>query len=125
MDALVLLTKYLSGAAEAGARTLLLVANQPPGVRVGEEIRTPFGVTPLPFRTTEAFAQALLNEAALQELDRNGSVEVPFDMAGLGGTVTVFYGGGCHNLVFRFGVSGATGADAPVSPPPPTMPDDR
>ncbi|MCX7718312.1 MAG: hypothetical protein N2111_07915 [Candidatus Sumerlaeaceae bacterium] len=113
MDALAVLADYLSRAAGAGASSLLLVANQPPGVRVGGEIQTPFGSVPLPFRTTEAFALAVLDAVGLQLLDRDGSVEVPFEIAGVGGMVTVFYGGGCHNLVFRLGSTGGPDADAP------------
>lgn len=108
-----MLADYLSRAAGAGASSLLLVANQPPGVRVGGEIQTPFGRTPLPFRTTEALALAVLDAAGQQLLDRDGSVEVPFEIAGVGGMVTVFYGGGCHNLVFRLGSTGGPTADAP------------
>jgi len=103
---------YVPRAAAAGARTLLLVANQPPAVRIGSEVRTPFGSTPLRFRDTEAIALAILDERARLELDTNGSVETPFGIAGIRGTVTVFYGGGCHNLVFHLDSTDA-GSTAP------------
>jgi len=95
------LEKLLATAASAGASKLLLMAGQPPLMRVGPQLSPPLSPEPLHWNDTEKLAEELLPEAVATRLKEHGSAEVPFQRAGVAGEVTIFFGNGCHNLVFH------------------------
>lgn len=94
------LEQLLKTALSAGASKLLLMAGQPPLMRVGSQLSPPLTPDALRWEETEQLAEKLLAERK-SKLDANGSAEVTFDVAGVHGDVTIFYGNGCHNLVFH------------------------
>jgi hypothetical protein len=98
------LDAMITAAQSAGARTLLLVAGQPVAMRVGESVETPFGRTSLSFHQTQAWAEQLLSPAAAEELNQQGTVEVPFRTPSASGHATIFFGQGSHNIVLHLGI---------------------
>ena len=94
------LEKLLQTAMAAGASKLLLMAGQPPLMRVRSELSPPLAPDPLHWEETEKLAEQFLAER-MTRLDENGSAEVTFQVGGVSGDVTIFYGNGCHNLVFH------------------------
>ncbi|MBX7244084.1 MAG: hypothetical protein K1X53_01220 [Candidatus Sumerlaeaceae bacterium] len=96
-----MLDEFVRTAAQAGAGTLLLVAGQRPVMRVGGQLQPPLAEDLLTFHETQAMVETLLNGPQRLVLETDGSVEVPFAVAGVEGRLTVFYGMGSHNLVFH------------------------
>lgn len=102
---MIALDEMLRRAAEAGAGTLLLLVGGPPMMRVGRELQPPMEDTSITFNDTEQLVRELLTADDVKTLDDSGSIEVPFAIAGVTGRVSIFYGGGSHNLVFYLGAT--------------------
>lgn len=92
--------EILKKASQMGASSVLFLVGHPPVARLGRELQPPFTSVPLTFNDTQELAETLLTDLELNNLNVHGSVELPFEIAGVKGIVTVFYGGGSHNLVF-------------------------
>lgn len=94
------LIECLTVARRDGATRLQVLAGQPPRMRLGEELSGPIQDEAFHFRDTQQIVEELLEANEAAELDRDGSVEVAAPPEwGITGTVTVFFGNGCHNLV--------------------------
>ncbi len=85
---------------EMQAGSLLLIPGQLPVCRVKRELQPPLSKELLTPDDTRAVAEPLLTEAMSASLETTGSVELPFDIAGASGDVTVFLGQGHYHLVF-------------------------
>lgn len=95
------LESALRKAAQAGAQTLLLMAGQPPVLRIAGKLSPPLQDTPLDWELTRKLADDLLPVEYRTSFEKNGSADLPFHLAGVAGNLTIFYGNGCHNLVFH------------------------
>src|SRR5215207_294601 len=91
----------LRKAQHAGAQTLLLMAGQPPVIRINGKLAPPLTPEPLDWSITQQLAEQLLTDEYRGTLDKSGSAELPFHLAGIAGNLTIFFGNGCHNLVFH------------------------
>jgi hypothetical protein len=49
----------------------------------------------------------------MQIVNEKGNVETTFDVEGITGHLTVFYGLGCHNLVFYIEGESSSSGDSP------------
>lgn len=94
------LAEFLSLAVERNASTVLYLVGNPPVMRVGRELQPPLEKSPLTFQETQALVEDLLTPSEIQFMNEKGNVETTFDVGGVRGHLTVFYGLGCHNLVF-------------------------
>lgn len=94
------LGEVLRAAAQHGAATVLYLVGRPPVWRIGRELQPPLDSHPLTFHDTQALVAQLLSPAERQWLDERGNVETSFEVEGVRGHLTVFYGMGAHNLVF-------------------------
>ncbi len=94
------LEELLVEAAQVGASSVLFLVGRPPVARIGGELQPPLDTIVLTFHETEKMAQRLLTPQEIISLNQNGSVETEFLLAGVKGNLTVFFGGGSHNLVF-------------------------
>ena len=95
------LEDLLRRAAGIGAGSVLLSVGHPPAARIGRQLQPPFDAALLTFQETEHIAESLLTDTERHQLLKEGSIEVPFEIAGISGTVIVFYGLGSHNMVFH------------------------
>jgi Tfp pilus assembly pilus retraction ATPase PilT len=86
---------------QSGAQTLLLMAGQPPVMRVQGALSPPLQPEPLDWQVTQGLAEQLLPAEYRSGFEKTGSAELPFHVAGVAGNLTIFYGNGCHNLVFH------------------------
>lgn len=112
------LADFLRLAAERQASTVLYLVGSPPVMRIGRELQPPIENRPLTFHETEALVNQLLSPQEIQFMNEKGNVETTFDVAGIHGRLTVFYGLGCHNLVFYLDNSpAATGEQQDTAPP--------
>jgi Tfp pilus assembly pilus retraction ATPase PilT len=94
------LAEFLRLAAERGATTVLYLVGRPPVMRIGRDLQPPLQSAPLTFRETQALAEQLLSPAELQFMEEHGNVEATFEVGGVKGHLSAFYGLGSHNLVF-------------------------
>lgn len=92
---------WLECAADASATTLTLLAGHPPQMRVEGRLEPLRETAPLHHDDTEHLAREFLHGPESAKFEETGQVEVPFRAAGREGLLTVFYGNGCHNLVFH------------------------
>ena len=97
---MVELENILRRASEIGAGSVLLLVGRPPVARIGRELQPPFDEKPLTFHETQAIAEAMIEDDHRNALLNEGSIEVPFSIAGVEGSATIFYGMGSHNIVF-------------------------
>ena len=95
------LEAVLRQAAQAGAQTLLLMAGQSPVVRIAGKLAPPLSTGPLDWTVTQKLAEQFLPEEFRSAFEKNGSAELPFHVGDIAGNVTIFYGNGCHNLIFH------------------------
>lgn len=103
------LGEFLRLAAERGASTVLYLVGRPPVMRIGRELQPPLESRPLTFHETAAMVEQLLSPTELQFMNEHGNVETTFEIGGISGKLTVFFGLGCHNLVFY--LEGRSAAD--------------
>ncbi|MCX7626330.1 MAG: hypothetical protein N2Z21_08995 [Candidatus Sumerlaeaceae bacterium] len=94
------LAEFLRLAAQRQATTVLYLVGSPPVMRIGRELQPPMENRPLTFHETEAMVEELLSPTEIQFMNEKGNVETTFNVGGVQGRLTVFYGLGCHNLVF-------------------------
>jgi len=95
------LEEMIALAHERGANTLLFLVGNPPVIRVGRELQPPLHPRPLTFHDTQALIERLLTPREINFMNEHGNVETRFQVAGVEGTLTVFFGQGAHNLVFH------------------------
>jgi Tfp pilus assembly pilus retraction ATPase PilT len=95
----------LRQAHEAGAQTLLILAGQPPVMRIAGQLSPPLVPGPLDWNETRDLAEQLLPTEQRTDFEQTGSADIPFRVGHVSGNLTVFYGNGCHNLIFHL-VSG-------------------
>ncbi|PKO14271.1 hypothetical protein CVU37_14730 [candidate division BRC1 bacterium HGW-BRC1-1] len=94
------LAEILGDAAERGASSVLFLAGNPPCIRIGRKLQPPLAEPNLTFHDTEAIVHQLTDGAQLTMLHTNDNYEMPFNIAGVTGMVTIFYSQGAHSLVF-------------------------
>lgn len=95
-----LIDDILQLAAARGASRVLFMVGHAPVIRV-EGALEPLEEQPLlSFYDTQEIARQLLSEQQDHALDENGSVELPFEIGQVRGSVTIFYGQGSHQIVF-------------------------
>lgn len=98
--------QILALAASQGAGSVLFLVGRPPVFRVNGALQPPLPEPPLSFHDTAAMVDSLVDGTRLTMLHTDDSIEMPFQIGGVEGTVTIFYGQGAHNLVFHIGVRG-------------------
>lgn len=79
-------------------------------VRVAGKLAPPLRPEPLDWTVTQKLAEQFLAPEHRTSLDQHGSADLPFYFAGVYGNLTIFYGNGCHNLVFH--LAGGNGNSA-------------
>ena len=94
------LAEILSDAAERGAASVLYLVGNPPAIRIGRELQPPLAEPNLTFHDTEAIVHQLTDGAPLSALHTTDNFEMPFNIGGVRGMVTIFYSQGAHSLVF-------------------------
>ena len=94
------LEDILKRAAAMKAGSVLVSVGRPPVARVSGKLQPPFDSAPLTFHDTERIAESLMDDLQRNQLLQHGSIELPFEIGGVVGSVTVFYGMGSHNMVF-------------------------
>lgn len=107
------LAEFLRLAVQKRASTVLYLVGSPPVMRIGRELQPPLEERPLTFHETQALAETLLSPAEMQIVNEKGNVETTFDVEGITGHLTVFYGLGCHNLVFYIEGESSSPGDSP------------
>ncbi|MGB9693070.1 MAG: hypothetical protein ACPL7D_12990 [Candidatus Sumerlaeaceae bacterium] len=107
------LAEVLRLAAQCGASTVLYLVGKPPVMRIGRELQPPVDSRPLTFHETAAMVEKLLTPSEQQFMNEKGNVETTFEIEGVSGRLSVFYGLGCHNLVFYLENSRAKSKESP------------
>lgn len=114
------LAEILSEAAERGASSVLFLVGNPPAIRIGRALQPPLAEPSLTFHDTEAIVNQLTDGTQLTTLHSTDNFEMPFNIAGVTGMVTIFYSQGAHSLVFYLD---PTEAPPEVTKNPPCAPD--
>jgi Tfp pilus assembly pilus retraction ATPase PilT len=100
---MIQIEEILQRTAGMGAGSVLLLVGRPPVARIGRDLQPPFEEKPLTFHDTERIAESMIADTDRHALLQHGSIDLPFEIGGVSGNATIFYGMGSHNIVFHLG----------------------
>jgi Tfp pilus assembly pilus retraction ATPase PilT len=99
------LEDYFETARQLGASSIILTVGQPAAFRVAGEVQTPYGPRLLSWQETAALVEEMMLPKELAEsLESDGAVEFPLRRGAYRAEVSVYFGQGAHNIVFRVGL---------------------